>query len=91
MVDGAGISMSWLTLTALLVLSSCSCWMLAGGQTCSLSGSSYVMQEITVYNNLSRNASIVICRNRMHSEGQSIAGVDYQLVLTCLAMFEQDD
>jgi len=35
------MSMSWLFLVALLVLNSYS-WMLAGGQTCSISGTSYV-------------------------------------------------
>ena len=39
-VMGGIMSTSWLALTALLVL--CNCWMLAGGQTCSLSGTYYI-------------------------------------------------
>ena len=43
-VMGGTRSTSWLALTALLVL--CSCWMLAGGQTCSLSGTYYIASEL---------------------------------------------
>ena len=41
--------MSWLALTVLLVLSSCSCWMLAGGQTCSTNGDYYLARFLYAF------------------------------------------